>query len=171
MGEAERHLQAAPERTYLARLNGGQLHGRADREELNRGQPRLPEYIRGYGARLRRSGRKRQGLERVCRGLEGRIDQTDDQCHDQRRHSPQGGPSPPGCQDRSDASLGLGLGLGLGQARASWISSPTSVGLRPTLIPTASKASALARAVPLDPVMMAPAWPMRLPGGAVNPAT
>ncbi len=49
--------------------------------------------------------------------------------------------------------------------------SATSVGLRPTLTPIASKASALALAVPYEPVMMAPACPMRLPGGAVNPAT
>ena len=49
--------------------------------------------------------------------------------------------------------------------------SATWTGLRPTGTPAASNASALAWAVPLEPVMMAPAWPIRLPGGALNPAT
>ena len=49
--------------------------------------------------------------------------------------------------------------------------SATSVELRPTRTPAASNASAFAWAVPVDPVMMAPAWPIRLPGGALNPAT
>ena len=39
-----------------------------------------------------------------------------------------------------------------------------------TVTPTASSASCLAWAVPLDPLMMAPAWPIFLPGGAVTPA-
>ena len=51
--------------------------------------------------------------------------------------------------------------------RTSWA---TSVGVRPTRTSAASSASALACAVPLEPVMIAPAWPIRLPGGAVNPA-
>ena len=36
--------------------------------------------------------------------------------------------------------------------------------------PAASRAANLPAAVPLPPVMMAPAWPMRLPEGAVTPA-
>ena len=47
---------------------------------------------------------------------------------------------------------------------------PPAVGFRPTAAPTASSASAFAAAVPLDPVTIAPAWPIRLPGGASNPA-
>jgi hypothetical protein len=39
--------------------------------------------------------------------------------------------------------------------------------VRPTFTPTASKASALAWAVPDEPVTIAPAWPIRFPGGAV----
>ena len=54
--------------------------------------------------------------------------------------------------------------------RAARTSSATSVGVRPTRTPAASSASALAAAVPLEPVMIAPAWPIRLPGGAVKPA-
>ena len=46
----------------------------------------------------------------------------------------------------------------------------TSVGVRPTRTPLASRASCLALAVPAVPDTMAPAWPMVLPGGAVKPA-
>jgi hypothetical protein len=42
-------------------------------------------------------------------------------------------------------------------SRRSCTSSATSVGLRPTRMPAASSASALAWAVPLDPEMIAPA--------------
>ncbi len=54
--------------------------------------------------------------------------------------------------------------------RRSATRSATCEGLRPTDAPTASRASALAAAVPLEPVTIAPAWPMRLPGGASKPA-
>ena len=36
--------------------------------------------------------------------------------------------------------------------------------------PTSFKAANLASAVPLPPAMIAPAWPILLPGGAVAPA-
>ena len=45
-----------------------------------------------------------------------------------------------------------------------------SLGLRPTWTPLASKAFFLASAVPEEPEMIAPAWPIVLPGGAVKPA-
>ena len=47
---------------------------------------------------------------------------------------------------------------------------PISAGLRVTLIPHSSITASFSCAVPLPPEMMAPAWPMRLPGGAVIPA-
>jgi len=47
---------------------------------------------------------------------------------------------------------------------------PMRAGERTTVAPAASSASILAWAVPLPPEMMAPAWPMRRPGGAVTPA-
>jgi len=50
---------------------------------------------------------------------------------------------------------------------ASWA---VSVGLRPTLTPFASSASFFASAVPEEPEMIAPAWPICFPGGAVKPA-
>ena len=53
----------------------------------------------------------------------------------------------------------------------SRIRSAVSDGVLPTLTPTASRASFLACAVPEEPETMAPAWPMVLPSGAVNPAT
>src|SRR5204862_8273120 len=55
-------------------------------------------------------------------------------------------------------------------ATTSRISSAISVGFCPTLAPAASRASILAWAVLLEPEMMAPAWPIFLPGGAVTPA-
>ena len=53
---------------------------------------------------------------------------------------------------------------------ASAASRATSVGFVPTRIPWDSRACFLARAVPALPEMMAPAWPIVLPGGAVKPA-
>ena len=47
---------------------------------------------------------------------------------------------------------------------------PRRAGDGETLIPAASMAAILESASPLPPEMMAPAWPMRRPGGAVRPA-
>ena len=46
-----------------------------------------------------------------------------------------------------------------------------SLGVEPTCTPAASNASFFPCAVPEDPETMAPACPMVLPSGAVNPAT
>ena len=46
-----------------------------------------------------------------------------------------------------------------------------SLGVLPTRTPAFSRASFLACAVPEEPEMIAPAWPIVLPSGAVNPAT
>jgi hypothetical protein len=53
-------------------------------------------------------------------------------------------------------------------SRMSWA---VSDGVLPTRTPAASRASCLAWAVPAEPDTIAPAWPMVLPSGAVNPAT
>src|SRR6202012_2774023 len=53
-------------------------------------------------------------------------------------------------------------------ARASTAVSP---GVQQTRTPAFSRASFLAWAVPAEPEMMAPAWPIVLPSGAVKPAT
>ena len=50
------------------------------------------------------------------------------------------------------------------------IVSPIVAGLSATVIPAAFSAAIFVSAVPSPPVMIAPAWPMRLPGGAVRPA-
>ena len=50
------------------------------------------------------------------------------------------------------------------------IFSPHSVGFCATATPAADSASILACAVPWEPEMMAPAWPILRPGGAVTPA-
>src|SRR5205807_10113890 len=47
---------------------------------------------------------------------------------------------------------------------------PISAGLRVTLMPHSSMTASFSCAVPLPPETMAPASPMRLPGGAVMPA-
>ena len=47
---------------------------------------------------------------------------------------------------------------------------PISLGAFTTWMPAASSAAIFSAAVPLPPLMMAPAWPMRRPGGAVWPA-
>src|SRR5271154_4824111 len=47
---------------------------------------------------------------------------------------------------------------------------PRRAGDGDTLIPADSIAAILDSASPLPPEMMAPAWPMRRPGGAVRPA-
>ena len=45
-----------------------------------------------------------------------------------------------------------------------------SLGVGATAMPASFNAAILASAVPLPPDTMAPAWPMRRPGGAVVPA-
>src|SRR5688500_10364476 len=47
---------------------------------------------------------------------------------------------------------------------------PISAGFLTTRTPAASRAFIFSLAVPLPPEMMAPAWPMRRPAGAVMPA-
>ena len=46
---------------------------------------------------------------------------------------------------------------------------PICAGDLTTATPAASSAAILSVAVPLPPEMMAPAWPIRRPGGAVSP--
>ena len=50
------------------------------------------------------------------------------------------------------------------------MAAPIFAGLSTTVTPAALKAAILSVAVPLPPEMMAPACPMRRPGGAVRPA-
>ena len=78
--------------------------------------------------------------------------------------------------DRLDGPAGLGVGRRQAGAQASFrttstMASPASVGLRATVTPAPDSASILAWAVPLEPEMIAPAWPIFRPGGAVTPAT
>src|SRR6267154_5563986 len=47
---------------------------------------------------------------------------------------------------------------------------PKSAGVSTVRMPAAAIAAYLSFAVPWPPLMMAPAWPMRRPGGAVCPA-
>ena len=73
--------------------------------------------------------------------------------------------------DIPDPNGELGKGdTGLAQPRASAMALPISAGDRTVLTPAASSAANLSSAVPLPPAMMAPACPIRFPGGAVTPA-
>src|SRR5690606_19252160 len=54
--------------------------------------------------------------------------------------------------------------------RRSAMAWPRSAGLLTVRTPALSSAANFSAAVPLPPDTMAPAWPMRLPGGAVTPA-
>ena len=53
---------------------------------------------------------------------------------------------------------------------SSFMATPILEGLFTTWMPAFSRAAIFSLAPPLPPAMMAPAWPMRLPGGAVWPA-
>src|ERR1700722_7572553 len=53
--------------------------------------------------------------------------------------------------------------------RGEWVRRGVG-GVFPVWIPAAAIAAYLSLAVPWPPLMMAPAWPMRRPGGAVWPA-
>src|SRR5262249_3127238 len=78
--------------------------------------------------------------------------------------------------DLADHSLGHSVRLddGEGALRAHRlitfaIVAPMSAGLFPNLAPAAFSAFIFSAAVPLPPAMIAPAWPIRRPGGAVWP--
>src|ERR1043166_1309464 len=73
---------------------------------------------------------------------------------------------------------GYGIGLDDGKCafdrhsyRQLFTFSPISAGVEQTTIPASCMALILSPALPLPPAMMAPACPMRRPGGAVCPAT
>ena len=132
--------------------------GRADR--LERGRPG----VRGRGGGL--GGGRRRGLRRR-RGRRGGADRGQLLLELPQAAVELG-------EDRGDVGRWLRFGHHA-RAYALAASSPaaisaTSVGVRPTLTPRASSASAFAAAVPLEPETIAPAWPIVLPGGAVNPA-
>src|SRR5262249_23377718 len=84
-------------------------------------------------------------------------------------------------EDLPEDALGHGVGLydeerpfGHGISFLSFrncaIVVPISAGLGAMRAPASASAAIFSTAVPLPPEMMAPAWPMRLPGGAVCPA-
>ncbi len=106
------------------------------------------------------------------------LDQRGDDLGGQRGHDERDDPAPDHEQRHRPRPRTAIRGVHLRGSRgrrgphpaATCTNSATCVGVRPTRTPAASSASAFAAAVPLEPVTMAPACPMRLPGGASNPA-
>ncbi len=88
-----------------------------------------------------------------------------------RRPSESQWPEPVGRCRVTLASTAMAVGVVQPSPRTiSTIFSPHSVGFCATWTPAADSASILACAVPWEPEMMAPAWPILRPGGAVTPA-
>src|ERR1051326_4393205 len=75
------------------------------------------------------------------------------------------------------AGLARGHGIRLNHRKGSFHAhkrlftfSPRSAGVGQTVMPASCMALILSSALPEPPAMMAPAWPIRRPGGAVWPA-
>src|SRR5690606_21464182 len=97
------------------------------------------------------------------------VEQHHQEQHDGHRHDD------PDHQSPDSYSLPSGSVTGPGRRRrpqpsASTIAAPMSLGVGATTMPASRIAAIFASAVPLPPEMIAPAWPMRFPGGAVVPA-
>ena len=76
-------------------------------------------------------------------------------------HRPPPGKKETGCKECGGAPSEVHLLI------ASTSESPMSAGLLTTRTPAAVSAAIFSAAVPLPPAMIAPAWPMRRPSGAV----
>jgi TolB-like protein/Tfp pilus assembly protein PilF len=76
----------------------------------------------------------------------------------------------PGLQGQLVTRLGDGLQAVPPTQIISLMALPMSAGLLTTFTPAAVSAAIFSAAVPFPPAMIAPAWPMRRPGGAVCPA-
>ena len=151
---AHRDLQGCHRRHPVGRLgrcerhaHAGQRLGEPDLEP----RPRVIPAARGVGEPRERLSREEHGQEHEQRAATETAEQ-------------QGSGPRVGWELRADGVSHAH------PARRSATISATCEGVRATVTPTASRASAFAAAVPCDPVTMAPAWPIRLPGGASNPA-
>src|SRR6202162_3735477 len=105
------------------------------------------------------------GEESVTRGRETRNRTT-------RKDTNQPGPAQgflfvPYLMARCGRQKTVGMNQDFNNSASVW---PSRAGDGETLIPAASLAAILDSAPPLPPAMIAPAWPMRRPGGAVRPA-
>ncbi len=141
----------------------GSEHAQSRLRTLARPAPPQPLAHRAasprHGSRVRQESDSSQTCLRVVEGSALRA--HPEQAQSRLTHEPS--------RKRHAKWKGL-LARGDGQDAAATTSSATSVGVVPTLMPTASSASFFACAVPLEPLMIAPAWPIVLPGGAEKPA-
>ena len=153
--QAESHAQ----HTGIEALDRPVRAGRGDRYGVagHRVEPPHPQLGRQGEAAARHVHEQGRQLSEGCDREGGRASA---QHHDRGRAE----------QVAGDRGRRPGGDLGEVHARATWTSSATWLGVRATRTPAASRASAFAAAVPWEPVTMAPACPMRLPGGASNPA-
>ncbi len=86
--------------------------------------------------------------------------------HDEVQHSQRAGEPEPGRWVPAAPARGYDRFCRIERASAA-----VADGVLPTCTPAASSASFFAAAVPEEPDTIAPAWPIVLPSGAVNPAT
>ena len=132
----------------------------------------------------RRPGRRLHGIPRGVvgpgqDGTEAVADRHPDQCARERHQGCPSNADPATRQNEAGPTADRGgdhgpqheTQAGDRPRMISRIRSAVSDGVLPTLTPAASRASFLACAVPDEPETMAPAWPIVLPSGAVNPAT
>src|SRR5580693_5833728 len=105
------------------------------------------------------------GEESVTRGRETRNQTTR---KDANQPGPaQGFPFVPYLMARCGRQKTIRMNQDFNNSARVW---PRRAGDGETLMPADSMAAILESAPPLPPAMMAPAWPMRRPGGAVRPA-
>ena len=161
-------------RTQTGFVTDGQHEERAEDEHPRDGDDRgalqqglsalraveVGEAERRRGRALRPAGPPRTGRRSVRRVLDlpGR--------HGPRRYEV----SSECASRRAPGTLVRLLGSQVSPRTMATIFSPHSVGFCATATPAADSASILAWAVPWEPEMMAPAWPILRPGGAVTPA-
>src|SRR6202171_4829852 len=151
------------------RQSGGAGDRAGEKERAERKQPHrvrevaLPHVRIGTSPAAERTGVSGQVVERTWRRAEVC-------CLEQEVHARVHEPEHEGSEQREVAQSLSGHGPVQGDRQRHHLSRPTmSSVVSATATPALRNASSLLLAVPRLPEMMAPAWPMRLPSGAVRP--
>ncbi len=153
---------AGHSRELLRGVEDEALEAADGEDDALRGRLRVaPQPIRGAG-HIPRQGRRRRPGRRRSAPRRARSPRAPEPVRVRARVRLARRKSAPGTRLRDYAK---------DYARAiSATSCAASVGVVPTRTPRASSASFFACAVPAEPEMIAPAWPIVFPGGAVKPA-